>query len=328
MQTSEVLSLTLRDYHPQQDQMSAEVLAALSQRQKTLPCKYFYDERGSQLFDAICELPEYYLTRTELGILETHLPEMAAALGERVMLVEPGSGTSLKTRLLLERLADPVAYVPVDIAREHLLAAADKLNRLYPRLEVLPVCADFNQAFEVPAPQREAARSAVYFPGSTLGNFAPAEAVALLRHMRQLAGRGGALLIGFDLRKDVKLLEQAYDDAAGVTAEFNLNILMRINRELDADFDLGRFHHRAVYDAKEGCIEMHLVSTKAQTVKVAGQRFQFRAGEHILSERSYKHTPEGFAALAGRAGLKIEKQWMDDRRYFCVAYLTAAQDQA
>ena len=248
---------------------------------------------------------------------------MAAALGARLLLVEPGSGSSLKTRLLLKQLTDPVAYVPVDISREHLLAAADKLNRLYPKLEVLPVCADFNQAFEVPVPHRPTTRTAVYFPGSTLGNFAPTEAVALLRHMRRLAGSGGALLVGFDLRKDVAVLERAYDDAAGVTAEFNLNILSRINRELDADFDLGRFAHRAAYNAVEGCIEMHLVSTRGQRVQVAGERFDFRAGEHILSERSYKFTPEGFTTLAARADLKIEQRWTDDRRYFCVAYLTA-----
>ena len=326
MQTYEALSMTLHDYHPRLDEMSLEVLSGLGQRQKTLPCKYFYDARGSQLFDAICELPEYYLTRTELGIMETHLPEMAAALGARVLLVEPGSGSSQKTRLLLGQLADPVAYVPVEISREYLLAAADRLNRLYPRLEVLPVCADFNQAFEVPAPQREAARTVVYFPGSTLGNFGPAEAVALLRHMRLLAGRGGGLLVGIDLCKDVGVLEHAYDDDTAVTAEFNLNILTRINRELDANFDLSRFHHRAVYDAAEGCIEMHLVSTRSQSVRVAGERFEFRAGEHILSERSYKYTPEGFAALAARAGLKIEQRWMDDRRYFCVAYLTATEN--
>ena len=328
MQAYQARSMTLHDYHPRLDEMSVEVLAGLRQQKKTLPCKYFYDARGSQLFDAICELPEYYLTRTELGIMETHLAEIAAALGERTMLVEPGSGSSLKTRLLLERLADPVAYVPVDISREHLLAAADRLNRRYPALEVLPVCADFNQSFEVPVSRREAARTAVYFPGSTLGNFGPGEAVPLLRHMRRLAGRDGALLIGIDMQKDVGVLERAYDDAAGVTAEFNLNILARIDRELDADFDLAGFRHRAVYNAAEGCIEMHLVSTTAQTVEVAGERFSFHAGEHILSERSYKYTPEGFDGLAARAGLRIERQWTDDRRYFMVAYLTATDDKA
>jgi dimethylhistidine N-methyltransferase len=328
MQTSEILSVILRDYHPQVDEMRGEVLAGLSEPQKTLPCKYFYDAKGSLLFDAICELPEYYLTRTELGIMETHLGAMASALGERLMLVEPGSGSSVKTRLLLEHLTEPVAYVPVDISREHLINAADRLNRQYPLLEVLPVCADFNQAFEVPTPARAAARTAVYFPGSTLGNFPPAQAVALLRHMRRLAGVGGALLVGIDLRKDKALLERAYDDAAGVTAEFNLNLLSRINRELEADFDLGRFHHRAMFNDKDGCIEMHLVSTARQTVRVAGSRFELRPGEHILSERSYKHTPEGFASLATRAGLKLEQQWTDDRRYFCIAYLTSTEDKA
>jgi dimethylhistidine N-methyltransferase len=325
MQTSEILSVILRDYHPRVDEMADEVLAGLNERQKTLPCKYFYDAQGSLLFDAICGLPEYYLTRTELGIMQTHLDAMAAALGPRVMLVEPGSGSSVKTRLLLEHLTEPVAYVPVDISREHLVNAADRLNRQYPLREVLPVCADFNRAFEVPAPARLAARTAVYFPGSTLGNFAPPEAAALLRHMRQLAGTGGALLVGIDLRKDKALLERAYDDAAGVTARFNLNLLARINRELDADFDLSRFHHRALFNERESCIEMHLVSTARQTVRVAGERFEFRAGEYILSERSYKHTPERFAALATRAGLKIEKQWTDDRQYFCVAYLMSAE---
>jgi len=322
MQTSGAVSVTLRDHHPRLDEMADEVVAGLNERQKTLPCKYFYDTQGSLLFDAICELPEYYLTRTELGIMETHLDAMAAALGERVMLLEPGSGSSVKTRLLLEHLTTPVAYVPVDISREHLVNAADRLNRQYPLLEVLPVCADFNRMFEVPVPARTAARIAVYFPGSTLGNFAPTEAAALLRHMRRLAGPDGALLVGVDLAKDKTVLEQAYDDAAGVTARFNLNLLTRINRELDADFDLSRFHHRAVFNEQEGCIEMHLVSTARQSVQVAGERFEFRSGEHILSECSYKHTPERFAALAARAGLKIEQQWTDDRRYFCVAYLT------
>lgn len=325
MRTPETLPLELRDQHPRLDEMSEEVLAGLSERQKTLPCKYFYDERGSQLFDAICELPEYYLTRTELGIMEMHVDAMAAALGRQLLLVEPGSGSSLKTRLLLEHLRDPVAYVPVDISREHLLKAAGKLKRLYPALEVLPVCADFNQPFPLPAPRREAARAAVYFPGSTLGNFVPAEAAMLLRHMRRLAGDGGALLVGIDLQKDPAVLERAYDDAAGVTAEFNLNILARLDRELGADFDLRRFHHRAFYNQKDGCIEMHLVSTLEQTVTVSGQRFHFRAGEHILSERSHKYTLERFAALAAQAGLKIEQQWIDDRRYFCVACLTPVE---
>ncbi|HEV7165194.1 MAG: L-histidine N(alpha)-methyltransferase [Gammaproteobacteria bacterium] len=321
MRISQALSVTLHDYHPRGDAMREEVLEGLRESQKTLPCKYFYDEQGSRLFDAICELPEYYLTRTELGIMETHVAEMAAALGSQVLLVEPGSGSSLKTRMLLDHLQKPVAYVPVDISREHLVDAADRLNRLYPDLEVLPVCADFNQAFEVPAPRRSPRQSAVYFPGSTLGNFGPTDAVHLLDHMRRLAGLGGALLLGVDLRKDKDVLQRAYDDAAGVTAAFNLNILERINRELDGGFDLTRFHHRAVYNEAEGCIEMHLVSVGRQVVPVAGESFGFHDGEHILSERSYKYSLEGLTALALRAGLMLEQQWLDDRRYFCVAHL-------
>ncbi len=321
MRSSPALSVTLRDYHPRPGAMREEVLEGLGAPQRTLPCKYFYDEKGSELFDAICELPEYYLTRTELGIMETHVTEMAAALGPHLQLVEPGSGSSLKTRLLLEHLHRPVAYVPVDISRAHLLNAAERLNRLFPELEVLPVCADFNQPFELPAPARAPQRSAVYFPGSTLGNFGPVEAVRLLDHMRRLAGPGGALLLGVDLRKDPALLQQAYDDAAGVTAAFNLNLLARINRELDGNFDLDRFRHRAVYNESEGCIEMHLVSQGSQVVRVAGERFGFHDGQHILSERSYKYSLEGLAALALRAGMTVEQQWLDEQRYFCVACL-------
>lgn len=321
MRISHALSVTLHDYHPRRDDMREEVLEGLDEEQKTLPCKYFYDERGSKLFDAICELPEYYLTRTELGIMETHVADMAAMLGPQLTLVEPGSGSSLKTRMLLDHLREPVAYVPVDISRAHLVNAADRLNRLYPDLEVLPVCADFNQAFEVPTPRRMAERTAVYFPGSTLGNFPPVEAVQLLDHMRCLAGPGGALLLGADLRKDRDVLRRAYDDTAGVTAAFNLNILERINRELGADFDLGCFRHRAVYNEAEGCIEMHLVSLGSQIVRVSGESFDFHDGEHILSERSYKYSLEGLTALALRAGLSLEQHWLDDRGYFCVAYL-------
>ena len=321
MRISAVRPLTLRDYHPRLDEMCEEVLAGLHESQKTLPCKYFYDERGSALFEAICELPEYYLTRTELGIMETHVSAMGAALGPGLLLVEPGSGSGVKTRLLLEHLPRPVAYVPVDISREALMPSAERLQRLFPALEVLPVCADFSQAFSVPLPRRRVTRHAVYFPGSTIGNFTPAETVGLLRHMRHLAGLDGALLIGVDLLKDKAVLERAYDDAAGVTAQFNLNILARINRELDADFDLQGFEHRAVFNQAESCIEMHLVSARAQEVRVAGDRFRFKSGEHILSERSYKHSPEGFAVLAAQAGLRIDQQWTDDRRYFSVICL-------
>lgn len=321
MRLSTALPIVLRDYEPRQDRMRVDVLTGLRAEQKTLPCKYFYDDRGSNLFDSICKLPEYYLTRTELGIMETHVAEMAVALGPNLLLVEPGSGSSLKTRLLLERLRRPVAYVPVDISRTHLLAAAERLSQLYTELEILPVCADFNQIFEVPAPRRRPQRSVVYFPGSTLGNFDPGEAVQLLGHMRRLAGPSGALLVGVDLQKDQALIRRAYDDAAGVTAAFNLNLLKRINRELDGNFDLSRFRHRAVYDESRQCVEMQLVSLEPQVVTVAGERFGFHAGEHILSERSHKYTLDGLKALAAKAGLSLDRHWLDDCHYFCVAYL-------
>ncbi|MGH8400904.1 MAG: L-histidine N(alpha)-methyltransferase [Gammaproteobacteria bacterium] len=323
MNVSQALSVTLHDYHPQPGDVRDEILAGLRAAYKMLPSKYFYDARGSELFDAICELPEYYPTRTELGIMETHLPEMAAALGPRLLLVEPGSGSSLKTRLLLEALRKPVAYVPVDISRSHLVNAADQLNQRYPDLEVLPVCADFSQPFELPAPSRAAQRVTIYFPGSTIGNFEPAAAVRLLKQLRQLAGDDSALLIGVDLRKDVRVLEAAYNDRAGVTAEFNLNILQRINQEMDGDFELDRFRHHAPFNAAESRIEMHLVSTATQIVHVGDETFSFREGEHIVTEYSYKHTLEGFAKLAEKAGYRVEQVWTDDRRWFSVQYLTA-----
>lgn len=321
---SQALSVTLHDYHPRTADMREEILAGLREPQKTLPCKYFYDQRGSQLFDAICELPEYYLTRTELGIMEAYIADMAAVLGPRLLLVEPGSGSSLKTRLLLDHLPQPRAYVPVDISRAHLVSAADCLNQVYPELEVLPVCADFSQSFAIPAPRRTAQRTVIYFPGSTIGNFEPVAAVELLKRLRRLAGPNGALLIGVDLRKDEAVLQRAYSDTAGVTAEFNLNILRRINRELHADFNLNGFRHRAVYNSATGRIEMHLMSCDNQLVRLAGDSFSFLDDEAIVTEYSYKHTLAGFKALAAKAGLQVEKVWTDDRRWFSVQYLTAA----
>lgn len=322
MQISQALSITLHDYHPQPGDVRDEILTGLHAPHKMLPSKYFYDTRGSELFDAICELPEYYPTRTELGIMETRLPEIAGALGSHLLLVEPGSGSSQKTRLLLEALHKPIAYVPVDISRNHLVNAADELNRRYPKLEVLPVCADFSQPFELPRPECAIDRVAIYFPGSTIGNFEPGAAIRLLKQLRLLAGEDSALLIGVDLRKDHRTLEAAYNDQAGVTAEFNLNILRRINQEMEADFDLSRFRHQAVFNDTESRIEMHLVSGASQIVHVGAERFSFREGEHIVTEYSYKYTLNSFAALASKAGYTVEQVWTDDRRWFSVQYLT------
>ena len=301
-----------------------DVLAGLRRRQKRLPCKYFYDARGSQLFDLICQLDEYYLTRAELAIMDQYAAEMGAQIGPGAMLIEFGSGSSVKTRYLLDSLPDGAAYVPVDISGEHLEQSAREIARDYPRLEVLPVCADFTGRFSLPAPRRNPTHAAVYFPGSTIGNFLPVKAAGLLRRIALLCGKDGGLLIGIDLKKDQSLIEAAYNDRLGVTAEFNLNLLRRINRELDADFDVSRFSHQARYDAKLGRIEMHLVSEEAQTVSIGGETIEFAAGETICTEYSHKYTVQEFAGIAAAAGLELHKGWTDKRRYFAVLHFAVA----
>jgi dimethylhistidine N-methyltransferase len=316
-----LLSTSRAAVDAERERFLEDALAGLASRPKTLPCKYFYDAEGSKLFEQICELPEYYPTRTELSILRAHAGEMAACLGAGALLVEYGSGSSTKTRLLLERLERPAAYVPIDVSREHLLAAAFALEADYPELEVLPVCADFTAPVRLPRTRRAPRRRAVYFPGSTLGNFEPAAAVALMAGVARLVGRRGAFLVGVDLRKHPRVLERAYDDAAGVTAAFNQNLLARMNRELGADFDLARFAHRAAWAPGPGRIEMHLVSTVAQLVHVAGVPVRFARGETICTEHSHKYTLPGFAALARRAGLAVRRVWTDRAGWFSVQYL-------
>lgn len=310
----------LHDLAPHRADFRMQVLRGLRQTRKQLPCKFFYDHRGSQLFDQICELPEYYLTRTELGILEAHVQEMTDAMGDRCLLVEYGSGSSLKIRLLLDHLRDPAGYVPFDIAREHLMDAAARLAAAYPGLNILPVCADYTRPFELPACDG-AARTVVYFPGSTIGNFDPHEARAFLRAAADRCGPGGGLLIGVDLKKDPAVLHAAYNDAAGVTAAFNLNLLVRINRELDGTFDLEGFAHYAFYNPRLGRIEMHLLSRADQPVTIAGHRVDFREGETIFTECSYKYTLREFESLAASAGWRVQQTWTDDRRQFSVQYL-------
>lgn len=313
----------LRDLHPSRKDIRADVLAGLRAPQKWISSMYFYDAQGSRLFDQITELDEYYPTRTERVILQRYGEAMAAALGPDILLIEPGSGSSEKVRLLLDHLRAPAAYVPVEISREHLTRAATQINSAYPALEVLPVCADFTQAYEVPAPTRAARRRAVYFPGSTIGNFEPADALDLLHNFRRVVGAGGALLIGVDLRKDRATLETAYNDRAGVTAAFNLNVLTRFNRELGADFDLTAFRHRAVWNETESRIEMHLISLRDQTVHIGDEDITFTKDEYIHTESSYKYTPEGFAQLAGKAGFELQQLWMDESKLFSVQYLEA-----
>ena len=291
---------------------------------KELPCKYFYDEAGSALFERITELEEYYPTRTELAIMKRHVAEMAGLLGSRCLLVEYGSGSSSKTRLLLDWLRRPAGYVPIDVSGEHLRRSARAIADDYPAVEVLPLCADFTRPVECPIPRRQPARRVVYFPGSTIGNFTPDETVALLRHTAALCGRGGGLLLGADLRKDQRVLEDAYNDRLGVTAAFNRNLLVRINRELGADFAVDQFAHRAFYDAAEGRIEMHLVSQAAQRVHVGDAEFAFSTGESIRTEYSYKYRLRDLHNLAAAAGFEVERFWTDEREYFSVHYLTAS----
>ncbi len=305
-------------------QFCADVMAGLSRFPKEIPCKYFYDERGSALFDRICELPEYYPTRTEIAIMRRHAGAIADALGPNCLVVEYGSGSSVKTPILLEQMHGLAGYVPVDISREHLYSSANALLRRFPQLEITPVWADFTEPFELPHTNRTVQRKVVYFPGSTIGNFTPNEAIKLMSNMADLVGAGGALLIGVDLRKPAAIVEPAYNDAAGVTAAFNLNVLARINREVGADFDLPSFEHRASFNETDSRIEMHLVSKKRQVVGIGGRSIVFGQGESIRTEYSYKYCPEYFAHLARQADFEVRQVWLDDERLFSVQLLVHA----
>jgi dimethylhistidine N-methyltransferase len=305
------------------DRFRDDVLHGLALPRKDLPCKYLYDERGSALFDEICGLDEYYLTRTELGMLERHAGEMAEAIGPDCELIELGSGSAVKTRLLLEQLREPRAYIPVDISHEPLLRSAADLGRLFPALEIIPVCDDFTGTFDLPeAGSPPASRRVVFFPGSTIGNFRPAAAQRLLSSIARLVGPGGGLLIGCDLDKDESIVWPAYNDRRGISAAFNLNLLARINRELEADFDLEAFAHRADYVRDREHVELSLVSRTEQVVCVGGREFSFDAGEPIHTEDSYKYRHDTFARLTRRAGFSVEGEWRDERDYFCVQLLS------
>ena len=314
-------AIEFHDLHPTPADFAAEVLAGLRRRPRYIPPKFFYDARGSQLIDAITALPEYYLTRAEVEVLTANAQEIARRVGTGSLLVEPGGGSCAKVRILLEGLR-PCAYVPMDISREHLRAAAEQVAAEFPWLEVHASCTDFTRAMTLPdsAPEPEGPRVA-FFPGSSIGNFDPEGAVGFLAAVAELVGPGGVLLIGADRKKDKAILDAAYDDAAGVTAAFNLNLLERMNRELDADFDLPAWRHRAFYDEAKGRIEMHLVSLRPQTVHVAGEAFAFEASETIHTENSYKYGIEQFQALAARAGFRPEAVWTDARGLFAVHLL-------
>ena len=298
-----------------------DILSGLRLPQKRLPSKYLYDERGSRLFSKICEAPEYYPTRTELSIMRRHAGQMVELIGPQCLVIEFGCGSAAKIRILLDRLETPTAYVPVDVSYEQLRQTSASLAGNYPDLEVLPLCADFCGRLELPKCAGHVARRMVYFPGSTIGNFDPAEMKMLLEKIAVLCGSGGGLLIGVDLPKDVVTLEAAYNDRNGVTAEFNLNLLERINRQLGGGFQLDRFEHRAIYNERQGRIEMHLASLGDQTVMLDGEQFTLAKDESICTEHSYKYKLDEFQRLAAGAGLRPCRHWTDEERLFSVQFL-------
>ena len=301
--------------------MVVEVVRSLRQAKKSIPPKYFYDDAGSKLFDAITRLPEYYPTRTEIGILRHHRDAIARHADNGGCLVEYGSGSSIKVRILLDACR-PAAYVPVDIAREHLAAAAQRIFEDYPHLAVYPTCADYTASFALPPPVEAMPRLA-FFPGSSIGNFDPSAADAFLAGVAHTVGANGRLLIGVDAKKDLNVLARAYNDSAGVTARFNRNLLRHVNHALGADFDPAAFDHRAIYNEDAGRIEMYLDANREQVVKINGELVTFAQGEALHTENSYKYAPDEFVAKAERAGFKCDHLWQDSRRYFMVLLLRA-----
>jgi dimethylhistidine N-methyltransferase len=320
MNTAILISPAIRR-DPGQAAFLSEVISGLSQAQKSLPCKFLYDKRGSRLFNQICELEEYYPTRTEDQILRDNIAEITNLIGDGCRLVEFGSGTSAKTRHLLRHLSDLSGYVPIDISGPQLLESVAQLGSEFPALEICPVEADYNEISELPDTRRTPGKTVAFFPGSTIGNFEPGAAVSFLSHIASLCESGGGLLIGFDRKKDRRVLEAAYNDQRGVTAKFNLNLLARINRELGADFDLGSFRHHAPYNEVLGRIEMRLISTRFQIVHLDSQQFTFEPGEYITTEYSYKYTLPGFTGVALRAGFELVKSWEDPNHLFSVLLL-------
>lgn len=293
-------------------------MEGLNKSQKSLSSKYFYDERGSELFEQICDLDEYYPTDAELEILKNYSDEISEVIGPHSLIIEFGSGSSTKTRLLLQELNDIAGYIPVDISRDFLFEEAEKLRSEFPDLDIKPIAADYTKPFELDV-NGHAEKRVIFFPGSTVGNFTPNEARAFLAQSADLLKHGGGLLIGVDLKKDPEILNKAYNDSQGVTAEFNLNVLRRINRELNGNFNIGAFRHRAFYNEEEGRVEMHLVSLENQTVSVAGRKIDFKKGEMIHTENSYKYTVEEFKDLISER-YSLKNTWLDSDERFSVHY--------
>jgi len=298
-----------------------EVLTGLSKSQKSLPAKLLYDKRGSEIFEKICLLKEYYPTRAETEILKNHAREIARLTGPEALIIEPGSGAGDKIRFLLPHLVRPKAYVPIEISKDILTRMTKELREEFPKIKLVPVCGDFHQDFVIPySLESVKGKKVVFFPGSTIGNFTPHEAIAFLKRVSALIGKNGGLIVGVDLKKDPNILRLAYNDLHGVTADFNMNLLERLNRDASACFDLENFEHKAIYDEKEGRVEMHLVSKVSQLVKINESVFRFREGESIHTESSYKYAEEEFIALSEKAKLTIKKTWKDSQNLFCVYY--------
>jgi dimethylhistidine N-methyltransferase len=312
-----------QDQHPAQSDCRAELLAGLQQRQKQINPKYFYDARGSELFEQITQLAEYYPTRTEIAILNQYGSEMAECCGSDCVLIEPGSGSSEKVRLLLDAV-QPIAYVPLDISAEFLRESALKLGREFPWLRVHAICADFSDQWQTRT-ELPVGRRVVFYPGSTIGNMEPQDAQAFLAAQRQWLGEDGGILIGVDLRKSEQLLNAAYNDAEGVTAEFNLNALNVVNRLTGSNFRQQGFDHRAFYNQQLQRIEMHLVSKELQAVQINGSAIEFGKGETLHTENSYKYSLESFIALSKAAGFSVQKSWLDEENLFSVHYLTVGE---
>lgn len=316
-------NLAFVDLAPREESFREAALAGLAQRQKAIPCRFLYDERGSALFDEICRLPEYYITRTEIDILAQHAPRIAALAGPRCQFIEFGSGAGRKVRLLLEAFDRPHAYIAVDISSEFLKRAAAGIGQDFPNVKTVAVCADFTGSLRLaeflPA---QAGRRIVFFPGSTIGNLTPEEAMAFLRRCRRLLGPGGDMIVGVDLKKDLATLHAAYNDSAGVTARFSLNLLERMNRGLEADFDIERFSYEAFYNPDRGRIEIHIRSLLDQIVRIGGTPFRFAKGERIHIEYSYKYSVAEFRHLAERAGFETLFCWTDQAELFSIHYMT------
>ena len=304
-----------------EEEQLQEILTGLSQKQKQLPSKYFYDAEGSKFFDQICELDEYYPTRTELRIMEDNIEEIVSVFRENSLFIEFGSGSSLKTKLILEKVKKIAGYIPLDISESHLNNSAERLRDMFPNLNIIPIAADYTKPIEFPLIKEGADHRVMYFPGSTRGNFAPEDASEFLAMVAREAEPGGGLIIGIDMVKDVKVLEAAYDDSKGITAKFNLNILKNINNIFHSNFDVSRFEHRAIFNNEFNRIEMHLLSKEKQNFTIGGREFELKMGETILTEYSHKYTLESFRRICGDS-YRIEKVWSDEQNYFSIVYLS------